>query len=171
MLDEPAFDGLTGLTTRTALLETLEDDNLGPPWVHGSTPPAVLFLVIDALGEVGAEFGRAAEDEVLATIAHRLRIRSRQGDLVARYGADSFVVVLDRVTGHHEALIRADAVAGAELEPVAVGAKRVSVSLSLGLAVAHDGEHLHRTLDRAVNGPRVAWSTKESDELRVRRGD
>lgn len=61
------------------------------------------FVDLNDFEQVNDRFGYHAGDEALKTVARRLMSRSRQGDIVARYGGDAFVVILPEVANVLEA--------------------------------------------------------------------
>lgn len=152
---DSAYDSLTGLANQPELRRRLRQLWL-PSGTQGRKPPAVLFLDIDRFRHINEQFGRVAGDEVLATLAHRMRIWARAGDLVARVGGDTFVIVLGRVSGPREAQGASDRIRLAQLEPIAVGPHRLCVSLSVGIAVPVPGELPEATLARA-EGNLLNW--------------
>ena len=86
-------DALTGLPNRNALNERLTDSLRRAARSHD--PVAVLFIDLDGFKQVNDEFGHAAGDEVLCEVARRLQLAVRATDVVARFGGDEFVVLLD----------------------------------------------------------------------------
>ncbi|MBU2670774.1 GGDEF domain-containing protein [Actinoplanes bogorensis] len=79
-------DTLTGLPNRAACLAAL-DAGLN------SGDLAVLFCDLDGFKPVNDRLGHAAGDELLVSVAARLRTCVRDGDLVSRFGGDEFVLL------------------------------------------------------------------------------
>ena len=88
--EQAKLDALTGLYNRAALQELAAGMLAG----KSKKPGALIFIDIDDFKAVNDPLGHAAGDEVLHTIAQRIRRCFRQEDLTARYGGDEFVVYL-----------------------------------------------------------------------------
>ena len=86
-------DQLTGLPNRHSLNERL--DVALTRAVRSRDPVALLFIDLNGFKRVNDEFGHAAGDAVLCEVAKRLQLAVRATDMLARYGGDEFVVLLD----------------------------------------------------------------------------
>jgi len=86
-------DALTGLANRRLLMDRLNQSRLSSARTHNHG--ALMFLDIDRFKQVNDRYGHEAGDQVLITVAQRLRRGLREVDIVARFGGDEFVVLLD----------------------------------------------------------------------------
>ena len=93
LLARHAPDPLTGLANRRAFQDQYR--RLAEGARRRSSP--VLLLLIDVLDlkHINDRFGHAAGDDVLRTVADTLMQTTRSTDLVARYGGDEFVALLE----------------------------------------------------------------------------
>jgi diguanylate cyclase (GGDEF)-like protein len=96
---QAAHDPLTGLANRVRLQSTLDAALARPGTRVASTGVGLLYLDVDRFKPVNDRYGHAAGDEVLQSIAHRLRAQVRPQDTVARVGGDEFAIVVPRVNG------------------------------------------------------------------------
>jgi diguanylate cyclase (GGDEF)-like protein len=65
---------------------------------RGAGPRGVLVLDLDHFKAVNDTHGHLAGDEVLAAVADTLRSEVRDRDLVARFGGEEFVVILENAS-------------------------------------------------------------------------
>jgi diguanylate cyclase (GGDEF)-like protein len=89
---EARIDSLTGLANRRALEEILAAEiSRAQRFAHQL---AVVLLDLDRFKEINDSFGHAAGDVMLRAVSRLLTSLARQGDTVARWGGEEFVVVL-----------------------------------------------------------------------------
>jgi diguanylate cyclase (GGDEF)-like protein len=89
---EARIDSLTGLANRRALEEVLAAEiSRAQRFKHEL---AVVLLDLDHFKETNDSFGHAAGDVMLRAVSVLLTTLARQGDTVARWGGEEFVVVL-----------------------------------------------------------------------------
>ncbi|HWG93758.1 MAG TPA: EAL domain-containing protein, partial [Mycobacteriales bacterium] len=169
-------DPLTGLANRTLFRDRVEHA-LERVRRHG-TSAAVLFCDLDHFKGVNDSLGHSAGDELLVTVAQRLRTALREGDTLARFGGDEFTVLAEDLASPEQAGVLAARVQEALALPVAVGGQVVHVGVSTGIVLARpadDPETLLRDADIALYAAkeagrgRVAWFDDRLHAAVVRR--
>jgi diguanylate cyclase (GGDEF)-like protein len=89
---QASHDPLTGLANRLLFTSRLSDA-LGPNGDHHrGGQVGLLYIDLDNFKPVNDSYGHDAGDEVLITVAHRLRGQVRDLDTAARLGGDEFAV-------------------------------------------------------------------------------
>jgi diguanylate cyclase (GGDEF)-like protein/PAS domain S-box-containing protein len=121
-------DGLTELPNRAALVARL-DELLALAEVG---QVSVLFIDLDNFKVVNDSLGHGVGDELLRQVAGRLRHVMRDGDRLARFGGDEFVVFVD---GGIDPAVVAERLRHAVQEPVVVDGHELVVTASIGFAV------------------------------------
>jgi diguanylate cyclase (GGDEF)-like protein len=138
-------DPLTGLP----LLDVLER-RLGPEIERSKRygrPLTVAVVDVDGFRAINADHGRAVGDRVLVAVGEALAELTRASDMVARSGADEFVVVLTETTSA-EALQAFDRIL-VELDGLRIDAVSC-VPVSVGVAQWERGLTPERLLGAAV---------------------
>lgn len=127
-------DGLTGLLNRRGIDHRLGSIRAGD---------ALLLIDLDHFKQVNDQQGHAVGDEVLSIVGQTLRRAVRDGDLVARWGGEEFLVVSfrQRADIHAEFL--------GERIRTAVADAGAEVTASIGIATVLPGEDWEDTLRRA----------------------
>ena len=157
-------DKLTGLPNRVMFDELLEL-SLARARRHG-LGVSVISLDIDNLKLVNDSLGHEAGNELIALFSERLREATREADLIARPGADEFLMLLadlertSAVTGADPALFVAESVAAriqdALRVPFEVAGTELYVTASLGISVYPN------------HGESAAMILKHADDAMVR---
>ena len=150
-------DVLTGLPNRLAF--TLRLDHLLSNRANRRSF-ALLFVDVDDFKDVNDTLGHLAGDMLLVTIAQRLRACVREEDLVARLGGDEFAILQMMPRDRTETLALAQRLVDAVDQPYDLEGRRISSSISLGIAIeddeTRDAEHLFRNADMALYRAKAA---------------
>jgi diguanylate cyclase (GGDEF)-like protein len=162
---EARTDDLTGVANRRALgaaLASATDDQ---------RDAALLVVDLDRFKEINDHHGHSVGDEVLRTMADRLRVALPADAILGRLGGDEFaVLLLGAVAADASAL--AATVMGVCTDPVDTSAGELSVGASIGVATTAAGGDpsidLMRRADTAMyvakrNGGGIASFDEDAD--------
>ncbi len=146
-------DVLTGLANRRAFSEEAGK--------RGGQPYAVLMIDIDHFKAINDTHGHAAGDAALRSVADALNGALREHDLLARWGGEEFIAMID-VEGARAVADRVrEAVAAT---PFRFGDASPPLRVSIGLAVATPDEALEAV---AAKADRALYEAKRSGRDRV----
>ncbi|MBY8828767.1 putative bifunctional diguanylate cyclase/phosphodiesterase [Hephaestia mangrovi] len=150
---EMLTDSLTGLPNRAGFSDRLEE------LIEGDAAPsagcAVMVVDLDRFSRVNACLGSLAGDELLITVARRLKGSLRARDTLARIGGDEFAILLTLDEGREEATRAAQRIQAALSTPFRLSDLEFRVACSIGVAFSgedeRDAEALIRHAQFAVN--------------------
>ena len=172
---EMVTDSLTGLPNRTGFGELLEERVAS----EDAARCAVLIVDLDRFSRVNACLGSLAGDELLITVARRLKSVLRAVDVLARTGGDKFGILMTLEDGAAEADQVARRIEQALATPFRMSDFEIRVDCSIGVAFGADGvddpEDLIRNAQFAVkrsknSGRAEQYQTREFDAARMRFG-
>jgi diguanylate cyclase (GGDEF)-like protein len=130
-------DELTGLPNRMVMNERLGQALLRAYRTGASI--ALLFCDVDAFKQINDSMGHGVGDQVLTAIAERLQAEVEQSDVVARFGGDEFVVLIEDIADEQRARDLASRLQASASKPILVGGRPLHFSLSIGISV-HSGD-------------------------------
>ena len=145
------YDSLTGLANRRLLVERL-DQALRRSALDRKTH-ALIFVDVDRFKSINDSLGHVTGDGFLVAIAARLKGVVRSHDLLARFGGDEFVVLLEDVAGVEEAVAAARRICAAVEQPMVLpDGYELVASVSVGIALTEPGKIRRRRAPRRRRG-------------------
>jgi diguanylate cyclase (GGDEF)-like protein/PAS domain S-box-containing protein len=151
LVHQAFHDPLTGLANRALFRDRVE--HALQLRARDGHPVAVIFLDLDEFKTINDSLGHGAGDDVLRSVADRLRGCLRGTDTVARLGGDEFAVLLEAFDSTDEPMAVAERISEAIELPQVTAGRRVIVRVSLGVAIAgaeRDADELLRNADVAM---------------------
>jgi diguanylate cyclase (GGDEF)-like protein len=149
-------DALTDLPNRVLLRERLHE---ALAHVDRGHRLAVLCLDLDQFKSINDTFGHPAGDELLRTVAGRLRGCMRESDTVSRVGGDEFSIIQRDIADATDAERLARRIFDAISTPYDLHGHLVAVSASIGIALAPadgtDPNELLKNADIALYGAKA----------------
>lgn len=111
---------------------------------------ATMLVDLDRFKLVNDTYGHAVGDQLLRDVATRLREVVPDGDVLARFGGDEFLVLLRTIDRVPQAVAVAETIAAAMAEPFEIEELTLHIGASIGLSLyPHDGEEIGVLLHHA----------------------
>jgi diguanylate cyclase (GGDEF)-like protein/PAS domain S-box-containing protein len=127
------YDHLTELPNRMLFHDRLAQ-SISRAKRHGADF-AVMFLDLDHFKEINDSLGHEIGDEVLITVANRLKCVLRKEDTLARLGGDEFTIILEELKKPEYAQKMAQKLIDTMQQPIVIGTHKLFVSTSIGISL------------------------------------
>ncbi len=129
-------DALTLLPNRALFLDRLTHAIRHAERSH--TRLAVMFLDLDKFKDINDSLGHSVGDELLRTIAERLKDCSRTSDTVARLGGDEFVFLIVDISDETTPSMVARRLAEVITAPITLANQEYLITSSIGISMYPD---------------------------------
>lgn len=127
-------DSLTGLYNRTYLMDCLEA--LIKKSTNNNQHIIIFFLDLDRFKQVNDTLGHKAGDTLLCEVASRLVEVTRSSDVIARWGGDEFIVMMEGEFNQLYATQKAQDILNIMRSPIELEGQMVSILTSIGIALS-----------------------------------
>ena len=164
-------DALTGLTNRRRMQDLLSSEVQRPQATPQATRQtlSVALIDIDHFKRVNDTHGHAAGDEVLRRFAELAREALRDGDILARWGGEEFLLLCPHSTSEQaEVALSRLRRALQQASPLLPEIPSLEVTFSAGVALHRDAETIEATLERA---DQALYQAKAAGRNRTVHGD
>jgi diguanylate cyclase (GGDEF)-like protein/PAS domain S-box-containing protein len=145
-------DALTHLPNRRAFQARLQAATLRA--MEAEEQVGLLLIDIDHFKHVNDTLGHTAGDDLLKTIAERLKASVRAHDFVARIGGDEFAILLENVRREEDLVKLGEQVVARIQSPVRLEGRMFSAGASIGVAMfpahADSANDLFKNADTAL---------------------
>jgi diguanylate cyclase (GGDEF)-like protein len=156
------LDPLTGLPNRASFEQGLAHELIQAKRYGRSL--AVLFINIDKFKSINDSHGNGMGDQVLLTVANRLKSFVRGGDIVSRWAGDEFVCLLLEVKQEADVARFAHQLVNRIAEPCEFNGTVLSITSNIGIAMyPADGE----AADILFNNADIAMYKAKGTKKRV----
>ena len=130
-------DPLTDLPNRLLLVDRLRTA-IARGLRHDGPPPVVMFLDLDRFKLVNDSLGHGAGDELLVSVANRLRGVVRATDTLSRFGGDEFVILCEGMSSQEAVMALAERAMAAIDAPFVINGEQFHIGVSIGVAFVDD---------------------------------
>jgi two-component system cell cycle response regulator len=134
---QATHDGLTGIWSRGAVLNLLQCELQRGMRTEVFT--GILMIDLDHFKNINDTYGHLVGDAVLKEVAGRISHAVRSYDFVGRYGGEEFLAILSNCSAEDLRLVADRTRTVVAESPVRVDSVAVSVTVSIGAAVARNG--------------------------------
>ena len=148
-------DALTGLPNRIQLEERMRQAM--PVWQREEALATVVLIDVDNFSGINSALTHRAGDALLVELSRRLRGAVGDGDLVARYGGDTFVALLHHGDAGDDLAVRLDRLWQVAQFSLQLGERAIHVTSGIGFSrFPADGSDMDTLLDAAGMAVRQA---------------
>ena len=157
------YDPLTGLPNRVLLNDRLQR-GMAQARRRGQQL-ALAYIDLDGFKAVNDTHGHHVGDQLLKTVAARMKNTLREGDTISRLGGDEFVAVLIDLPDTESCLLLTQRLLAAVAQPVPLVGHEWKVSASIGLSLFPqpddvDADQLLRQADLAMYQAKLAGKNR-----------
>ena len=157
------YDPLTGLPNRVLLNDRLQR-GMAQARRRGQQL-ALAYIDLDGFKAVNDTHGHHVGDQLLKTVAARMKNTLREGDTISRLGGDEFVAVLIDLPDTESCLLLTQRLLAAVAQPVPLVGHELKVSASIGLSLFPqpddvDADQLLRQADLAMYQAKLAGKNR-----------
>jgi diguanylate cyclase (GGDEF)-like protein len=127
------YDSLTGLANRLLFRERLDRALIRAD--RNKTLVALFIIDLDRFKNINDTLGHDAGDELLISVADRLKQCTRDGDTIARLGGDEFTIIMEDVKNFEDTVVIVDKILNQMKYPFDLFSREIYVSPSIGIAM------------------------------------